>query len=78
MNERDMQYLIYQNSVGAWRALFTHGAITKAIAVAPIAYPTEEACRRMIGLVRDSLNAPVVVAAAEPGRCEVHIDPDRS
>lgn len=75
-----MKYSIYRNSVGAWRwALFAeHEAITKPIAVAPIAYPTEEVCRRMLDLVRVSLDAPIVVEANEPERCWIHIDPDRS
>jgi uncharacterized protein YegP (UPF0339 family) len=72
-----MQYIIYQNSVGAWRwALFAeHEPIKKPIAVAPIAYPSEEACRRMLDLVRASASAPIAVDQEEQG---VHIDPDRS
>lgn len=42
-----MKYIIYQHGAGGWRwALFTDDeTITKPVAVAPIAYRNEEACR---------------------------------
>ncbi len=51
-------------------------ATSKPIAVAPVAYPNEEACRGMLNLVRDNVAAPVQVERSSVLR-RLPIDPDR-
>lgn len=73
-----MKYIIYQNGAGGWRwALFPDDeAVTKPVAVAPIAYRSEEACREMLDFVRRGVSAPIEVERRSDLR-RLPIDPDR-